>query len=132
MTKIILGKKPANFKKRVHFTMLDGSEAFIDCTFKYRTRTEFGAFIDKIMGAAKAANGNDTPDTSANNFSMEKLMSATSENNGEYLMQVLDGWSLDEPLNPSNAQALSNEVPAAALAIMTDYRVAITEGRLGN
>ena len=132
MTKIVLGKKPASFKKRVSFTMLDGSQGFIDCTFKYRTRTEFGAFIDKIMGSAKSAHGADAPDVTAETFSMEKLMSSTAESNGEYLMQVLESWGLDEPLNHSNAQALSNEIPAAAMAIMETYRTAITEGRLGN
>lgn len=125
MAKITLGKPPASFKKAVTFPMLDGSEGAIVCEFKYRTRKEFGAFVDGI--AADAGE-----EASGEPFSMEKLMSATVDRNAVYLQQVLTGWSLDEKMTLENLEALCNEVPAAAMAIMTAYRAAIVEGRLGN
>lgn len=52
--------------------------------------------------------------------------------NAEYLLQVIEGWNLDEELNEETAHQLANELPAAAAAIMNTYRQAIVEQRLGN
>ena len=49
------------------------------------------------------------------------------------LLDVLIGWDLpDQPLTPGTAMQLIDELPAAGLAILSAYREAITEGRLGN
>ena len=52
MAKIKLGNRPKNFKRIVKFQMLEGGEGAIECVYKYRTRKEFGEFIDGIMEAA--------------------------------------------------------------------------------
>ena len=65
-------------------------------------------------------------------FSMTDLMQKTAGSNAQYLMKVLDAWNLDEDLTLANAQQLADELPAAAAAIMEMYRLAVTEGRLGN
>jgi hypothetical protein len=128
MAKIKLGDRPKNFKHTVKFPMLDGSEGSIACVYKYRTRKEFGAFIDGIMEAAgiapKAADGE--------KFSMAALMEKTAGANADYILQVLDGWDLEDELSRANLEDLADEIPAATTAIMEQYRVAITEGRLGN
>lgn len=123
--KIKLGATPKNFKKTVTFPMLDGTEGSIEVVYKYRTKTEFGEFIDKLMDGAKVEQGGEK-------FSMEKLMAQTAGSNAEYLMQVIEGWNLDVELTHESAQQLANEIPAAAAAIMETYRSAVTEGRLGN
>lgn len=130
MATIKLGERPKNFRKIVKFPMLDGSEGAIECVFKYRTRKEFGVFIDGILSAAKvkpAATEGEEPQ-----FSMADLMEKTAGSNADYVMQVLDGWNLDEELSRANVEQLANELPAAAAAIMEAYRVAITEGRVKN
>ena len=125
MAKIKLGSPPKNFKRTVKFPMLDGTEGTIEVTYKYRTRAEFGAFIDKLVAA--------TPDAPPDEkFSMVALMEKTAGSNADYVLQVLEGWNLDEELSKASVEQLSNEVPAAINAIMETYRVAITEGRLGN
>ena len=48
MAKITLGKKPKNFKKTISVQMLDGTTGTGECVFKYRTKKEFGEFIDGI------------------------------------------------------------------------------------
>ena len=55
MAKIKLGARPKNFSAPVKFKMLDGTDAAIDVTFKYRTRTEFGAFLDEIYAENNVA-----------------------------------------------------------------------------
>jgi hypothetical protein len=125
MAKIKLGSRPKSFSKVVKFPMLDGSTGAINVTFKYRTRTEFGEFIDALLaGAEKSPEGAE--------FSMEELMHKAAGSNADYLLQVIEAWDLDEDLNRANLQQLSDEVPAAVVAIMDIYRSACTEGRLGN
>lgn len=136
MAKIILGQRPKSFKKTVTFPMLDGTDGSIECQFKYRTRKEFGKFIDGILDAAKVKPAkkkkSETADDAEVQFSMADLMEKTAGANADYLLQVLDGWNLDEELNAANAQQLCDEIPAASAAIMEAYRTAVTEGRLGN
>lgn len=126
--KVKLGQRPKNFKRVVKFPMLDGTTGSIEMLFKYRTRKEFGAFIDSIVeDAGVKANASEDE-----KFSLEKLMAATTDKNAEYIMQVAEGWSLDEELSVANVQQLADEIPAAVNAIMEAYRVAVTEGQVKN
>ena len=130
MAKIKLGARPETFKKVVKFPMLDGTEGSIECVFKYRTRKEFGAFIDSMMDAAKVKPEAD--EDGEVKFSMADLMAKTAGSNAEYILQVVKGWNLKEELNAATLEQLADEIPAAANAIMETYRVCVTEGRLGN
>lgn len=127
-TNVKLGARPKTFPHTVKFLMLDGSTGMIDCLFKYRTRDEFGEMIDEMMEQA----GMTTADNEDGKFSMRALMDKTAGANATYVMKVLDGWGMDVPLSHENVQSLANELPAAVLQIMEDYRRAVTEGRLGN
>lgn len=126
MAKVKLGARPKTFKLPVSFKMLTGEDAVIECEFKYRTRTEFGAFIDRIMSAANIVSPAD------GNYSMKVLMEKTRGSNADYLLEVLESWGLEEPLSRANAEALADEVPGAVNAIMETYRAAINEGRVKN
>lgn len=126
-TKIKLGARPKSFTRIVKFPMLEGGEGSIECTFKYRTRKEFGEFIDRMVDAAGAK-----PKAEDEKFSMADLMDRTAGQNAQYIMDVLDGWNLDEDLSQANVQQLADELPAATAAIMETYRTACVEGRLGN
>ncbi|MNS19688.1 hypothetical protein D3C72_514110 [compost metagenome] len=126
MAKIVLGKRPTNFKRTVRFKMLDGTEGAIEVTYKYRTRTEFGRFIDEVFAASKEER------PAEDDFSWAALMEKTGGANADYIMQAIEGWNLDEPLTHENVQQLADELPAAVTAIMDAYREAVTQGRLGN
>ena len=128
MAKVKLGNRPKNFKRNVEFDMLDGTKGNIECVYKYRTRSEFGAFVDEMVDKAKPANPDETP----KQLSMTELMEKTKDTNADYLLKVLDGWNLDEELSCESLQQLADEVPAAVGAMMETYRAAILEGRLGN
>lgn len=126
MAKIKLGARPQSFTLPVSFSMLDGTEGSIECVFKYRTRTEFGTFIDTIF-----ADANEVPPADLK-FSMEAVMQKTRNKNADYLLQVLEGWNLDEELSRDALQQLADELPAAVTAVMECYRAAVVEGRVKN
>jgi len=127
MAKLKLGAQPKTFKKTITFPMLDGTTGSVEIIYIYRTRTEFGAFIDANMQAA-----GDKAVVTGEKFSMEAMMSNTTETNADYVLKVAEGWDVDAEFTHENIQQLSNEVPAACIAIMEGYRAAIVEGRLGN
>lgn len=125
MAIIKLGNRPKSFKRVVTFPLIEGGEGAIEVSFKYRTRTEFGRFIDSIVADAQVAQGDQQ-------FSMADLMERTRDKNAAYLMDVIDGWNLDEPLTRATVEQLCDELPGAAAEIMEQYRKATVEGRLGN
>lgn len=130
MAKVTLGSRPKNFKRVVKFPMIEGGEGAIECVFKYRTRKEFGEFIDTLMDGAKVkpASGEDGEPV----FRMAELMEKTAGSNADYILQVMEAWNLDEEFTRANVQQLADELPGAASAIMEAYRAAIAEGQRGN
>lgn len=125
MASIKLGNRPKSFKRIVTFPLIEGGEGAIEVSFRYRTRTEFGAFIDKISADAKDSG-------EQKDFTIAELMGKTRDKNAQYLMDVIDGWNLDEPMTRATVEQLCDELPGAAAEIMEAYRKAIVEGRLGN
>lgn len=125
MAKITLGATPKNFKKTVKVTLLDGTQGTIDCTFIYRTVTQYGELIDKLNEGGSAK----TPEEAV---SLADLFSRNKEKNGDYICQILEDWGMEAAFTPSNAQQLCDEYPGVAAALFEAYRNAIVEGRLGN
>lgn len=129
--KITLGSRPKTFKRQVRVPLHEGAEGQIEVHYRYRTRSEFGQFVDDMVRAANVQ----APASQAEAdvaFSMRAAMAATRDQNADYLLQILDSWSLDEPLTLDNLRQLCDELPGAARALMDDYRSACIEGRLGN
>lgn len=133
MAKVILGARPKSFSKTVEFPMLDGTVGSIKVDYIYRTRTEFGELIDGINGESKAkADLPPTVDQVPVAFSLEKHSAETIAANADYILKIANGWDLDSEFSRASLIQLGDEVPAAHQAIMDTYRLAITEGRLGN
>jgi len=136
MAKITLGKRPKNFKKTISVQMLDGTTGTVECVFKYRTKKEYGEFIDGITEAArasekaqentKAEGADDKP------FSLSEYLNKSVDANADYILQILEGWNLDVELSKASLEDLGSEVPGATAAIIETYRTAVLEGRLGN
>jgi len=135
MAKIILGKRPKNFKKTISVQMLDGTTGTVECVFKYRTKKEYGEFIDGITEAARAAEKASeakADDAEAKPFSLADYLEKSVDAGADYILQILEGWNLDVELTKQSVQELADELPGAAAAIIESYRIAVTEGRLGN
>lgn len=139
MAKIVLGKRPETFKRTVAVPMLDGTKGTIECTFRYRTRKEFGALVDGIRADTEKLGAQATSEAApveegapSKAWSMRDHFEKLVGTNADYILQILDGWNLDVPLSAESLQQLSDELPAASEAIIEAYRVAIIEGRLGN
>ena len=136
MAKITLGKKPKNFKKTISVQMLDGTTGTVECVFKYRTKKEYGEFIDGITEAARAAEkAKETPkaeDAEAKHFSLSEYLDNSVDAGADYILQILEGWNLDVELSKQSLEDLGNEFPGATAAIIDTYRTAVLEGRLGN
>ncbi len=139
MAKIVLGKRPETFKRIVSVPMLDGSKGTIECTFRYRTRKEFGQLVDEIrteaekagsQAAAAAAAADEGAE--AKRWSLHDHFDKLVGTNAEYLLKILVSWNLDEELNQGVLEQLADELPAAFEAIVAAYRDAIVEGKLGN
>lgn len=131
MAKIKLGARPKTFSHGITVPMPEGGQASVQMLFKYRTRTEFGAFLDELVSqAATAPPGDQSAD--AVRFSLQQALQATRDTNADYIMAIAEGWNLDAEFTRANVQQLCDELPGAALAIIDAYRGALTEGRLGN
>lgn len=151
MAKITLGNRPRTFKKEVTFPMLDGSEGSIEITFKYRTRKEYGAFVDdwqkqreersrvevqaklqqhEAAAAAATEAGQEAP--ALNLITQAELQAMAVDASADYIMAIAEGWDVDAPFSVETIQQLCDETPSAGAAISTAYRVALTEARLGN
>ena len=139
MTKIVLGARPKNFKREVTFKLHEGGNGTIVVTYKYRTRSEYGAFVDERVKASKeaaqsaieaaiaAAEAGSVVDTG-----MQVLLDKSAADNVAFILDAVEGWNLDAPYGRPSVEQLADELPQAVLAIIENYRVACTEGRLGN
>lgn len=131
MARIKLGSRPKTFRHTVTVPMPEGGTASVEMVYKYRTRPEFGAFVDGLLrstGTAPPAS-QDGDDVA---FSLRQALQATSDTNADYILQIAEGWNLDEEFNRQSVQQMCEELPGAAIAVIEAYRLALTEGRLGN
>jgi len=128
MALIKLGSTPKSFKRSLTVDMIDGTKGSIEVTYRYRTNTEFGKFLDAVFkdaGIAPEA-GDDEK------VVLEKVMEKKCGTNADYLIQVVDGWNLECELTKANLQQLCNEFPGVSNVVMETYRTAVTEGRAKN
>lgn len=135
MAKIKLGARPKHFPAKITVALPEGGEGTIELQFVYRTRVEFGQFVDDLLQAAKVpapAPAAGEAGDQALAFSVREAIERTRDTNADYIMQIVAGWNLDEEFSRAAVVQLCNELPGAALAIIERYRAAITEGRLGN
>lgn len=145
-TKIVLGKRPQNFKKEVQCTMLDGALGCMEVDYVYRSRIELAELTDELQAklkneanaeierfnaaVAKAKEtGEAIPEFSMTQTEIVKRQSAI---NVDYILKIVKGWNLDADFDRDGVAELVDTLPAMAEAIKSDYRAAINEGRLGN
>ena len=129
MTAVIkLGNKPKTFKAfPVKFTMPDGEAGAINTTFKYRTRKEYGAFLNDLYHSADTEK---PPEGEKIDF--EALFAKGGEQTVKKLIDAIDSWDFGYDLTVETLLQLQDEIPASIAAFGDAYRGACLEGRLGN
>ena len=127
--KVTLGARPKTFKTfDVKVTMPDGEEGVIPVTYKYRTKSEFGKWLDAALAAGKKAGEKATPEE----FSWEKFYEQNIDTASDQLISAVDSWGLDVPLSRDSLRQMGDEIPGAITAMLSAYGEACREGRLGN
>lgn len=133
MAKLTLGKRPKNFKRMIKVPLVEGGEGTVEVSYIYRTRTEFGAFVDKLMAAVPATlAAADAAASAEARYSLLADLTRSRDTQTDYILQICDGWDLDVPFSREAVRQLCDELPGAAAVVIDTYRAAITEGRLGN
>lgn len=135
MAVIKLGARPKHFTAKVTVDLPEGGTGTITLQYVYRTRSEFGKFIDELLSDA----GVPAPEpkigdegTEAIRQSVQQALERTRDTNADYIQKIVAGWDLDEPFGRDSLVQLCDELPGAAMAIIERYRAAVIEGRLGN
>lgn len=138
MSKIVLGARPKNFTREIKLPLHDGTTGTMLVTYKYRTRSEYGALVDASVKAsqdaieAAAMRAIAEPDQVASETGMRHTLKKATSDNIDFILKVVEGWNLDAPYDRDALEQLADELPHAPLAIISEYRLACTEGRLGN
>jgi len=130
MAKITLGRRPKNFKRVLSVDLPEGGKGTIEVSYIYRTRTEFGAFVDDLFGNAGVSPVGQSDEEVK--FSLKDALEKTCDTNADYIMKIVDGWNLDADFSRDSVAQLCDELPGVALELINTYRIAVTEGRLGN
>lgn len=130
MAKIKLGARPKSFKHKVEVALPEGGKGTVEMEFKYRTRSEFGEFLDRMFADAKVNLPSQADEDVT--VSLAEALTKMRDTNAQYIMDIAEGWDLESPFTRENVAQLCDELPGVAMAIINTYRAAITEGRLGN
>lgn len=141
--KIKLGNRPKTFKGfDVSVTLPDGEECAIPVVFKYRTKKEFGKWMDEAIATAKktheasesekSAASNEGGEAPPEEFSWEKFYEKNTHAAVDQLLGAIDSWGLDIPLARGALEQLGDEIPAGVSALLSAYGAACREGKLGN
>jgi hypothetical protein len=132
--KVTLGKTPKSFPAiAVEFTLPDGSEGVINAVFAYKTRTQYGQFLDRAVNKDKEGQEAAKTSEESQEMSWEKIFSQGAEKNAEFILEILQEWDVDGfKIDRASILQMSDEMPAAPNALLRAYREACTEGVLGN
>lgn len=143
--KVVLGKRPKSFTKTVSGRMADGTVGAIDMTFSYRTRTEWGALLDRhkaakteraearlkdYLDAVETARheGRDVPTMPG----VELAQRAEIEADARLVLDIATGWDLADSFTFESLMQLADEAPDLIASMVRAYGEAVHEGRLGN
>ncbi len=141
MAKIKLGSRPKTFLRTVKFPMVDGPDGEIVMTYTYRTRSELATLTDEFMARQRKQADDDTAEMKrlqeageeiSTVFTAARATRTENERNADFIMDAASGWNLDIPMDREAVLQLADEIPGAIIAIISNYRDAIQEGRRGN
>lgn len=117
----------------------DGKGLKVTFTFKHRDREALAALSDDHLAKARAAAAAQTEqaaqavDTAATSATLvSDSVRTTVDNEVQYILDAAVGWNIDAPFDAAHVRKLCVKHAGTAMAVMTHYRVSLTQGRLGN
>ncbi len=134
----VFGKRPETISGKVEFPLPDGSMATLNCTFRYRTRKEFGELWDDVANTAvrlatEQQEQSAKSDGDASKFTYAYLYERGDAANAENAMKYLMSWGDENPpVTKESLNELFDQAPGASAALWDAYRSLCTTGRLGN
>ena len=115
-----------DFTREVSIPTPDGRALKIPFTYRYRDRVAMAALFDGFAASAKA--DADQPADTSNAAAVQAALDADVRT----VLDIATGWGLEAPFDEANVRKLCIRYAGAATAILMDYRVSLTQGRLGN
>lgn len=126
MAKIVLGNRPETFKRKVKIQLIEGGEADIIVDFIYRDKVAYGQLLDEHAELRKQkAEGSE-------DFTFSSNAAQGVELDAAFILKIIKGWDLSDPLNEDNVKRLLIEFAGAGEAIVDSYRLACLEAKRGN
>lgn len=137
-----------SFEGLVRIPTPDGSELLVPFTFRYRDREECAAFFDELIARDKAQTERRAAEANAAKLRAEKGEQAPEDADKKTLRQwaiegtqrdveatlgIAKGWGVEgREFGPEQLTKFFRRYPGAYSAIVTHWRLSLTEGRLGN
>lgn len=118
------------FERAVDIPTPDGRPLAITFTFTYRDREALAALFDAYRAKAEAATKARIEAT--DDESVIEHVRAALVNDVATIMDIATGWNVDAPWNEEYVRKMCLRYAGAPMAIVSDYRVSLTEGRRGN
>lgn len=103
MAKLTLIAAPT-FKAKVGIPLHGGGEGEVEFTFKHRTKSDLTAWLDV----------------------------ASEKRPAEMILDMVEGWDLEEPFSPESVATFVENYQGAAIPILGKYTQELTQARLGN
>lgn len=121
-------KGPVTYTRTVNLPTPDGKGLAVEFTFKYRDQIEMAEMAADWQRRVEArSTGADVSNTDPVQAARDAIASDVRT-----LQEVASGWNIDAPFDDANLTKLCTRYAGAAMAVVLDYRVSLTQGRLGN
>lgn len=144
--RVTLGKRPQSFTKTISGPMADGTVGEMAVTYRYRTRTEWGALLDahraerqaRTEAAAQAYLDAVAKAREEGQHTLpippgaQAAQAADVEADARLVLDIASGWDLPDPFAFDSVKQLADEAPGLVAALIRGYGDAVHEGRLGN
>ena len=125
-----------DFEREIAIPTPDGRELLIPFTCKYRDRVAIAELFDTFSQVGDAPKAAAAPRKGRKAATPPPTLGqgavAAAQADADSIMKCFTGWGLDMPFNRDNVVKLVTRYPGATLALLLDYRVSLTQGRLGN
>lgn len=122
-------KGDITYQREVSIPTPSGKALKVSFTFKQRTREQMAELLDTYIAKARESAKQEVPEDSKMVDQVEQSIASDVS----AILDVATDWNVEGyDFTTVNLTKFLRLYPGAAMAIVTDYRISQTEGRLGN